>query len=328
MQTHIDLAPLRNLSRWTWPEYLFWLIPVAAYFVFPENLSLLSQISITAIFVLSLDLILGYSGIVSLGHTAFFGLGAYAAGMMAQHGWGDPLLGLAVAALVAGGLGLATSFLVLRGADLTRLMVTLGVAMMLFEAANKLSWLTGGLDGLQGIELTPILGQFSFDFMGKTAYWYSLALLFVLFWLARRLVNSPYGLSLKGIKLNVGRMPALGASVNRRLIGIYTLSAAYAGIAGGLLCQTTQFVSVDVFSFSRSAEILLILVLGGSGCLYGAVLGTMVFMTVHHFLSDLNPQYWQFWMGAALILTVLFARDGLMGLLRGLAGKFAQTRGK
>ena len=328
MQTNIDLNPLRNLSRWTWPEYVFWLIPIAAYFVFPENLSLLSQISITAIFVLSLDLILGYSGIVSLGHAAFFGLGAYAAGMMAQHGWGDPLLGLAVSALLAGTLGLATSFLVLRGADLTRLMVTLGVAMMLFEAANKLSWLTGGLDGLQGVELTPILGQFSFDFMGKTAYWYSLIVLFILFWLARRLVNSPYGLSLKGIKLNVGRMPALGAPVNRRLIGIYTISAAYAGIAGALLCQTTQFVSVDVFAFNRSAEILLILVLGGSGCLYGAVLGTIVFMTVHHFLSELNPQYWQFWMGAALILTVLFARDGLMGLLRAMATKFVPTRGK
>lgn len=328
MQTSIDLNPLRHQSRWAVPEYLFWAALVLAYFVFPENLSLLSQIAITALFVLSLDLILGYSGIVSLGHAAFFGLGAYAAGMLAQHGWGDPLLGLAVSGLLAAALGLVTSFLVLRGADLTRLMVTLGVAMMLFEAANKLSSLTGGLDGLQGIEVKPVFGLYSFDFLGKTAYWYSLAVLFVLFWLARRLVNSPYGLSLKGIKQNVGRMPALGAPVNRRLIGIYTISAAYAGIAGALLCQTTQFVSVDVFAFNRSAEILLILVLGGSGCLYGAVLGTIVFMTVHHFLSDLNPQYWQFWMGAALILTVLFARDGLMGLLRGWAAKFVQTRGK
>jgi branched-chain amino acid transport system permease protein len=328
MQSIIDLNPLRQQARWRLPEYLFWALTVAAYFIFPENLSLLSQIAITGIFVLSLDLILGYAGIISLGHTAFLGIGAYAAGMLAQHGWGDPLLGLAVAGVVAGLLGLATSFLVLRGADLTRLMVTLGVAMMLFEGANKLSSVTGGLDGLQGIEIAPILGHFSFDFMGKTAYWYSLCALFVLFWLARRLVNSPYGLSLKGIKQNVARMPALGAPVNQRLITIYTISAAYAGIAGALLCQTTQFVSVDVFSFTRSAEILLILVLGGSGCLYGALLGTMVFMTVHHFLSDLNPQYWQFWMGAALILTVLFARDGLMGLLRGLAAKFVQTSGK
>lgn len=327
MSTSIDLQPLRDQSRWQWPEYAFWALPVAAYFIFPENLSLLSQITITAIFVLSLDLILGYSGIVSLGHAAFFGLGAYIAGMLGQQGWGDPLLGLAVAGGAAALLGLATSFLVLRGADLTRLMVTLGVAMMLFEAANKLSWLTGGLDGLQGIEIKPLLGAYAFDFMSKTAYWYSLAVLFVLFWLARRLVNSPYGLSLKGIKLNVGRMPALGAPVNRRLIGIYTISAAYAGIAGALLCQTTQFVSVDVFAFNRSAEILLILVLGGSGCLYGALLGTIVFMTVHHFLSDLNPQYWQFWLGAALILTVLFARDGLMGLMRGLAARFAKPRG-
>ncbi|MGL4407003.1 MAG: branched-chain amino acid ABC transporter permease [Zoogloea sp.] len=328
MATPIDLSPLRNRARWQWPEYLCWALPLVAYFVFPDNLSLLSQMAITALFVLSLDLILGYSGIVSLGHSAFFGVGAYCAGMLALKGWNDPLLGLAAAGSVAGAFGLLTSFLVLRGADLTRLMVTLGVAMMLFEAANKASGITGGLDGLQGIEVAPLFGQFSFDFIGKTAFFYSFGVLFLLFWLARRLVNSPFGLSLRGIKLNPGRMPALGAPVNRRLITIYTISAAYAGVAGALLCQTTQFVSVDVFAFNRSAEILLILVLGGSGSLYGALIGTVVFMTAHHLLSDLNPQYWQFWLGAALILTVLFARDGLIGLLRSLSQRFGFAKGR
>lgn len=310
-----DASPLRNASRWRPAEYAFWLLPVAAYFAFGENLSLLSQIAIAGLFCLSLDLILGYAGIVSLGHAAFFGVGAYTAGLLSTHGWSDPLLGLACAAAIAGAAGFVTSFLVLRGSDLTRLMVTLGVAVMFFEAANKLTRFTGGVDGLQGVVVAPVLGLFSFDLYGKTAYWYSLAVLFIMFWLARRLVHSPFGLSLRGIRQNMGRMPAIGAPVNGRLITIYTIGAAYAGIAGALLTQTTQFVSLDVLSFSRSAELLLILVLGGTGRLYGALVGTVAFMTAHHFLADINPQYWQFWLGAALVLVVLFARDGIMGLL-------------
>ena len=314
-----DAGPLRRAARWQLPEFAFWLIPVLAYFVFPDDLALLSQMAITALFVISLDLILGYAGIVSLGHAAFFGIGAYAAGLLAQHGWGDPTLGLACAGAVAAAAGLLTSLLVLRGADLTRLMVTLGVASMLFVAANKLTAITGGLDGLQGIEMRPLLGRFAFDLYGKVAYIYCVVVLFTMFWVARRIIHSPFGLSLRGIRLNAFRMPALGTPVNARLVAVYTLGAAYAGVAGALLTQTTQFVSIDVLSFSRSAEVLLILVLGGTGSLYGAMLGAIVFMTVHHLLSGLNPQYWQFWLGLVLIAVVLFARDGLMGALRRLA---------
>jgi branched-chain amino acid transport system permease protein len=324
--TGFDAGPLRDAARWRAPELVFWLLPVVGYFVFPEDLALLSQIVITALFALSLDLILGYAGIVSLGHAAFFGIGAYAAGLLATHGWGDPLLGLAGAGLVAAGLGFVTSFLVLRGADLTRLLVTLGVGLMLYEAANKLTGITGGLDGLQGIEVTPLLGHFSFDMVGRAAYIYCVVVLFVLFWVARRVVNSPFGLSLHGIRLNAFRMPALGTSVNARLVAVYTLAAAYAGIAGALLTQTTQFVSIDVLSFPRSAELMLILVLGGTGRLYGAMLGAIVFMTVHHLLSDLNPQYWQFWLGLVLIGVVLFARDGVMGALDALSARFSKGR--
>lgn len=311
-----DPTPLQRQARWKRAEYAFWLMPVAAYFGFTEQLALLSQMAITALFAVSLDLILGYAGIVSLGHAAFFGIGAYAAGLMATHGWNEPLTGLAGAALAAGAAGLLTSFLVLRGSDLTRLMVTLGVALMLFEMANKLTGITGGVDGLQGIEMKPILGLFPFDLYGKTAYIYAALVLFALFWLARRIVHSPFGLGLRGIRLNMARMPALGAPVNARLVGVYTLGAAYAGVAGALLTQTTQFVSIDVLSFPRSAELLLILVLGGTGSLYGALIGTVVFMTAHHLLSDINPQYWQFWLGALLVVVVLFARDGVMGGLR------------
>ena len=311
-----DTAPLRDASRWHPAEYAFWILPVAAYFVFPSNLALLAQIMIAALFAISLDLILGYAGIVSLGHAAFFGIGAYAAGLLAQAGWGDPMLGLACAAVVAAAIGFITSFLVLRGADLTRLMVTLGVASILYVSANKLTGITGGLDGLQGVEMKPVFGRFDFDLYGKTAYIYCTAVLFVLFWVARRIVHSPFGLSLQGIRQNASRMPALGTPVNARLIAVYTLGAAYAGIAGALLTQTTQFVSIDVFSFSRSAELLLILVLGGAGTLYGGILGAMVFMTVHEYLSGIDPLYWQFWLGMLLIIVVLFARGGIMGALR------------
>ena len=322
----IDLAPLQRADRWRVAEWAFWLLPVLGYFVFPDNLVLLTQIAITALFCLSLDLILGYAGIVSLGHAAFFGLGAYTAGLLASHGWGEPLSGLAVAALASGVLGFITSLLVLRGADLTRLMVTLGVAMMLFELANKLTFITGGVDGLQGIEMKPIFGTFGFDMVGKTAYWYTMVVLFLMFWAARKLVHSPFGLSIKGIRLNVARMPALGAPVNARLAAIYTIGAAYAGMAGALMAQTTQFVALDVLSFNRSAELLLILVLGGSGSLYGAMLGTIVFMAAHHVLSDMNPEYWQFWLGAMLMLIVLFARDGVMGGLRTAAARLVPRK--
>ena len=320
----VDLSPMRRAAAWRVPEIIFWLIPLIAYFLFPKSLSLLSQIAITALFALSIDLILGYAGIVSLGHAAFFGLGAYAAGLLAKYVTGDPLLGLAFGAAVATAVGFLTSFLVLRGTDLTRLMVTLGVAMMLFEAANKATAFTGGVDGLQGVEMTKLFGVFSFDLYGKTAYWYSVAVLFILFWVARRIVHSPFGTSLRGIKQNVARMPAIGAPVHGRLVAVYTLGAAYAGVAGALLTQTTQFVSLDVLAFTRSAEIMLMLVLGGTGCLYGALIGTIVFMTAHHFLSDLNPQYWQFWLGAALVLIVLFARDGIMGIAQRLQTRLAR----
>ena len=254
----IVLTPRQRADRWRPAELAFWLLPFVGYFLFPDNLVLLTQIAITALFCLSLDLILGYAGIVSLGHAAFFGVGAYTAGLLAAHGWGEPVSGLLVAAVVSAALGFVTSLLVLRGADLTRLMVTLGVAMMLFELANKLTFITGGVDGLQGIAMKPLFGTFGFDMYGKTAYWYAMGVLFLLFWAARKLVHSPFGLSIKGIRLNAARMPALGAPINARLAAIYTIGAAYAGVAGGLMAQTTQFVALDVLAFNRSAELLLI----------------------------------------------------------------------
>ena len=298
-------------GRWHRVEIVFWLLPLAAFFVLPGYLVLGSQILIVALFALSLDLILGYAGIVSLGHAAFFGIGAYAAGLLAVHGWGEPLSGLLLAGAAAALAGYLSSFLVVRGEDLARLMVTLGIGLLLYEAANKAAFITGGVDGLSGVTMWKLLGVFPFDLGGKAAYLYSLAVLFLLFVLMRQLVNSPFGLSLRGLREGGKRMPAIGAPVRRRQILIFTIAAGVAGIAGGLLAQTTQFVGLEVLGFPRSAELLIMLVLGGTGRLYGALIGAALFMVAQEVLSGINPVYWQFWIGLLLVVVVMFARGGI-----------------
>ena len=318
--------PRLPADRWRASEVVFWLVALAAFFAFPDHRVLGSHILITGLFALTLDLILGYAGIVSLGHAAFFGIGAYTAGLLAVHGWGEPLSGLVVAGAAGALVGYATSFLIVRGSDLARLMVTLAIGLMLFEAANQAAFITGGADGLSGVTMGKLFGVFAFDLRGSTAYLYSLAVLFVLFALSRRIVCSPFGLSLRGVRENVKRMPAIGAPVARRLIAIYTVSAAMAGVAGGLLAQTTQFVGLDVFGFPRSADLMIMLVLGGTGRLYGGLVGATVFMIAHHYLSDLNPIYWQFWLGLLLVVVVLFARGGVLGALDGLVHRAFKRR--
>lgn len=314
-------ALLRRRARWSWIEIAFWLLPIPLFFLFPLRLPFLTEIAILALFALSLDLLLGYAGIVSLGHAAFFGVGAYTAGILAAAGWGEPVTGLLASGAVATLVGFVSSFLVLRGSDLTRLMVTLGISMMLLEAANQAAWLTGGADGLYGVTMWPIFGVFEFDLYGRTAYWYAMIVLFVCFVVIRTIINAPFGLALRGVKGNPLRMRAIGAPVNRHLVAAFTIGAGFAGIAGGLLAQTTQFVSLDVLAFHRSAEALLVLVIGGSGAVYGGVLGAAVFKILQEWLSGITPQYWQFWLGAGLILLVLFARGGLIGLYRGLKAR-------
>jgi branched-chain amino acid transport system permease protein len=312
MITAAPADPSRQLAaaaRWRPAEYVFWALAFACFWLFPSRLLLLNEVAILGLFALSLDLILGYAGIVSLGHAAYFGLGAYAAGLLAKNGLGDPLLGLALAAAVAAVVGLLGGLLLLRGSDLTRLMVTLGIALMLYELANRLDWLTGGADGLQGVTMKPVFGLWDFDLFGRTAFLYSLVTLFVLFLLARRIVHSPFGLSLRAVKGNLLRARAVGISSSGRLVAIYTLAAAYAGIAGALTAQTTQFVSLDVFDFHRSADVMLVLVLGGTGYLYGGLLGALVFRLMQDWLSGITPQYWQFWIGLVLVVLVLIGRD-------------------
>jgi branched-chain amino acid transport system permease protein len=259
---------------------------------------------------------------VSLGHAAFFGVGAYTAGLLAVNGWGEPLSGLVAGGAAAALAGFAVSFLVVRGEDLARLMVTLGIGLLLFEAANKAAFVTGGVDGLSGVAMWKLFGLFPFDLGGKTAYLYSLAVLLLAFAALKRLVSSPFGLTLRAIRENRARVPAIGAPVRRRLVAAFTVGAAVAGIAGALLAQTTQFVGLDTLGFQRSAEILIMLVLGGVGRLYGAIIGTAVFMIAQDVLAGINPVYWQFWLGLGLVAFVFFARGGMLGALQALSARW------
>lgn len=303
---------LSRSAQWRWWEFAVWALLLCLPALLPIHALLISEITIIALFAMSLDLILGYSGIVSLGHAAFFGMGAYSAALFAKHIDPDPLLGLAIATAVSALSGAVCSLGVLRGSDLTRLMVTLGVALILQELANKLDFITGGADGLQGVVMGQVLGRFEFDLMGQTAAWYALVVALSVFVLLRQVVRSPFGFSLQTIRDNALRAQAIGIPVNARLIAIYTLAAALAGLAGGLQAQTSGFASLDVFGFDRSADVLLMLVIGGTGWLWGGIIGAVVFKSLHSIISAWTPQYWTFWLGLFLVLLMLVGRERLI----------------
>jgi len=301
-------------------EYAFWACTLLPFVVTPAYLSLGSQIAITALFALSLDLILGYAGLVSLGHAAFFGVGAYAAGLIAKHYWTEPLSGLVVAAIAAGIAGYVLSHIVVRFRHLALIMLTMGFGLLLFEAANSASDLTGGADGLQGFHVPGVLG-FKFDMFGRTAYAYALAVLFLCFLVARRIIHSPFGLALRGIRENAARMPAIGAPNLAHLRKAYTMAAVMAGIAGAVLTHTTSTVSLETLSFGRSADVLVILILGGAGRLYGGIVGAIIYMVARDQFSGVAPQYWYFWIGLLLVAVVMFLPNGILGGLSALRKK-------
>jgi branched-chain amino acid transport system permease protein len=296
-------------------EALPWVAALAAYVAFPSYLALGAQILATILFALSADLVLGYAGIVTLGHAAFFGAGAYTAGILAAHGWGEPISGLIAGGGAAAVVGLLSGLIVLRTTGLTLLMQTLVVATMLAEAANKAAFITGGDDGLQGMEVWPIFDRLRFDMFGNTAFFYCLIVLFLCWLAARYIVHSPFGRSLTGIRENVRRMHAIGAPVARRRLVIYTIAAGFAGVSGALIAQTTQFVSLSFLSLERSGTVLIMLIIGGIGRLYGAFIGVPLYMIAQDRFSAIDPVYWYFWIGLLMVLVVVFARGGVLGLV-------------
>ena len=308
-RTHASLLELSRYKPW---EAVLWLLAFAAPVVLGNHALMINEIVIFALFAISLDLILGYTGIVSLGHAAFFGMGAYSAALFAKLVYPDPLSGLVFAVAVATVLGAVCSLTIMRGTDLTRLMVTLGMASILMELANKLDWLTGGADGLQGVVMAPVLGRFEFGLSGTTAAYYSLCVTLVLFVLLRRMVLSPFGATLMAVRDNRLRAMSIGIPVTARLATVYTVAAGVAGAAGALLAQTTGFASLDVFDFHRSADVMLLLVIGGVGWLYGGVVGAIVFKVMHDIISSITPQYWTFWIGLFLVVLVMVGRERLV----------------
>jgi branched-chain amino acid transport system permease protein len=316
----------RHKLRW-W-EPLPWLLALAFYFAFPRHLGFGTELLITVLFAISLDVALGYAGIVTLGHAAFFGAGAYTVGMLAHHGiWNEPISSLLAAAVVAGAIGLASGLVLLRTTGLTLLMLTLCTMALLEEAANLGHDWTGGFDGLTGIVIPPLFGAFEFNpLFPKVQYLYILAVLLVCFVFVRTLVYSPFGESLTGIRENTLRMHAVGAPVRTRLIVCYTISAAIAGIAGGLWAQANAYVNLSTLGLDRAATVLIILVLGGYGRLYGAFVGAVAYMVLAHFLSKLYPTAWQLGLGLMLVIIALFFRGGILGMGDAITGWLRRTR--
>jgi len=303
---------LLQAARWRPLELAFWVLAFVSPWAVAQHALIINEIAIVALFAVSLDLVLGYTGIVSLGHAAFLGFGAYAAALFAKHIHPDPLLGLCVGVVVATLLGAVCSLSIMRGTDLTRLMVTLGTALILLELANKYSDLTGGADGLQGVIMGPLLGKFEFDLMGQVSAWYSLTVLLLFFVLARRLVHAPLGGTLKAVRDNRLRAMAIGVPVASRIAVVYTVAAGVAGGAGALMAQTTGFASLDVFALDRSADVMLMLAMGGVGWLYGGIVGAIAFKLMYDVIAGITPQYWTFWIGLFLVVLVMVGRERLI----------------
>jgi len=311
---------LAERHRVQWWEALPWIAGIGMFFVFPNYLAFGTQLLITILFALSLDLVLGYAGIVTLGHAAFFGAGAYTVGILAQHfGWNEPLSGLAAAALVAALIGLASGYVLLRTQGLTLLMLTLCTMALLEQGANMGAEWTGGFDGMPGLAFQKVLGLFAFDVLYfRTQYLYALVVLFLCFLVVRRLVYSSFGQSLTGVRENLLRMHAVGAPVQKRLVLAYTISAALAGIAGGLFAQATGYVNLATLGLERAAGVLIVLILGGFGRMYGAFVGAIAYLVLEHTLAKAYPTSWQLAIGVTLIVVALYARNGILGLVETL----------
>lgn len=307
-------------------KLLPWLAAAALPAVLPGFEPLVTQIFVMILFALSLDLLVGYAGIVTLGHAGLFGVGGYTAGILTVHGVTDPIITALAAMVLAAVTGLAFGIAILRTKGLALLMLTMASAFLLYEIANKATGLTGGEDGLQGVSFGPVLGLFEFDFRGKTAFFFSLAVLFLAFLFVRTLINSPFGWSLRGIRENDARMGAIGCPILKRRLIVYVISAALAGLAGALQAQSTQFVALYSLSFELSGNILIMLILGGSGRLYGAFIGVPVFMFAQDLLAKQDPANWFLGLGIVLIAMVMLAPGGVLGVAERAVNAIKQRR--
>ncbi|WP_295848470.1 branched-chain amino acid ABC transporter permease [Tardiphaga sp.] len=291
------------------------------YYLFPDDLAFLTRLIGIAFLVLSLDLVTGYCGIATLGHAALFGVAAYAAGIACVRGVTDPIA-LLMVGIVAGTLmGVISGALIARFRGLPQLVLSIAVGQLVAALANKLQWLTGGSDGLSGIAPGKVFGIYHFDMYSRTAFLFSLAALVIVFVALTRFSRSPFGLMCRAIKDDDLRAKMIGVAIYPRLVIMYGVSGAVAGVGGALTAISTGVVGLDSVSFERSAEVLVMLVLGGAGHLWGALAGTVIFMIFEHIVAAANPFHWMMLVGLLLIGIVLFAPKGLIAPVLKLAAR-------
>lgn len=318
----LAMAAPRRVSPWRQlrVEIVLTLVGLLAFVLFPRDLGLLTNMVTMCIFALSLSLVLGQAGIATLGQAALYGAGAYVAGWTALYVTADPIIGLLLGGLGGGLVALLSGAVILRSTKLTLVMLTIAVAQLLLELANWARWLTGGDDGLAGFSNAPLFGIWEFNFLGDTGYFYALGALVLVYFLVRNLVESPFGLTARAIRQDPGRVQALGGRVYLHLLVVYTVGGIVAGLAGALTAQTSKVANLFMLDFTTSAGVVVMIVLGGTRRLSGAVLGTVAYMTIQHIASTLNPYHWLFVIGSMLIFVLVVLPEGLIGLLdRGAA---------
>jgi branched-chain amino acid transport system permease protein len=305
-------------------ETIPWIGAVLVFFVAPEYLAFATTVVVMVLFALSLDLLMGYCGVITLGHAMFFGIGAYGAGLLAKGGWTEPISALIAASIIASAVAACAGLVLSQLRGIAMIMTTMAFGLIAYEVAKSATWITGGDDGLQGFSFAPVFGVFRWSVYGHTAYLYALAWVFLLFCATRLIVASPFGLALQGLRENYGRMQLLGAPVRGHLIRAFAMSGFLAGAAGALSAQTTSFVDLNVLSVDLSASVLVMLVLGGLGRLYGAIAGVVFYMIVHNIAAKIDPYNWMFVVGAMLVVVVLFSPGGLLGLLESARNALAR----
>ncbi len=295
---------------------------LAGFLLFPDDLGLLTNIVGAAIFLLSLDLVLGYCGVATLGHAALYGAGAYAAGIASVNGICDPLVMLGIAVVAGMVMGFVSGVVIAKGRGLAQLVLSIALSQLVLEAATKLDVYTGGSDGLTGILIDPLLGTFHFDLYGRTAFLLSLGLLFCVVLFLQQVVKSPFGLLCRGIKEDETRVSFMGENVYQALCKMYVISGGVAGLAGGLTAVSTSVVGLDSLGFERSANALVMLLFGGASSLYGAIIGATTFISAEHIVYRINPFHWLIGIGLMLIIVVVFLPKGLYSAIGKISVRF------
>lgn len=274
--------------------------------------SLVAEVLVFAIFAMSLDLIVGYTGLMSFGHAAFFGLSAYTVTMLGVHaglsGWWGMLAGISLSAVAA----LVIGFFCVRVSGIPFLMLTMAFSQLLFSVAVKWRTMTGGTDGLPGF-VRPSFFGWSLDDR-SVLYWFIAAGFVFTWWSLRRLIRSPLGSTMIGVRENEQRMRAIGYPVQRIKLIAFVIAGAFAGLGGALYAFFNAFVSSDILHWVLSGDAVLMVILGGAGTITGPVIGAGIFLMLKHVISS-HTDYWMLWVGVVFIACVMFMRQGIWGLV-------------